>query len=61
MVDTRLSVVKMQQSVDSPLTTSAVAIEKLHIYKKGMILGDGKWSVVSYKSLVGHPGAMKFL
>ena len=34
-----------------------VAVEKLDIHKKGMILGDGKWSVASYKSLVGHLGA----
>jgi hypothetical protein len=35
-----------------------VAVEKLDIHKNGTILGDGKWSVASYKSLVGHPDAM---
>jgi hypothetical protein len=35
-----------------------VAVEKLDIHKNDTILGDGKWSVASYKSLVGHPGAM---
>jgi hypothetical protein len=35
-----------------------VAVEKLDIHKNGTILGDDKWSVASYKSLVGHPEAM---
>jgi len=37
-----------------------VGVEKLDIHKKGMLLGDGKWSAVSYKSLVGNPGATQF-
>jgi hypothetical protein len=39
------------------LSLTGVAVEKLAIHKTGMILGDGKWSAASYKSLVGHPGA----
>jgi hypothetical protein len=34
-----------------------MAVEKLNIHKNGTILGDSKWSVAFYKSLVGHPGA----
>jgi hypothetical protein len=40
------------------MTTTGVAVKKLDIHKNGTILGDGKWSVASYKSLLGHPDAM---
>ena len=40
------------------LAITSVAVEKLDIHKNGAILGDGKWSVASYKSLVGHLDAM---
>jgi len=40
------------------MAITGVAIEKLDIHKNGTILGDGKRLVASYKSLVGHPGAM---
>jgi hypothetical protein len=40
------------------LAIQGVAVEKLDIDKNGTILGDGKWSVSSYKSLVGHSDAM---
>jgi len=38
----------------------AVAVEKLDVYKNSMILGDGKWSIIPYESLMGHPDATLF-
>ena len=32
-----------------------MAVEKLDIHKNGTILGDGKRSVASYKSLISGP------
>jgi len=37
-----------------------VAVEKLDLRKNGMILGDGKWSIIPYESLIGHPDATLF-
>jgi hypothetical protein len=30
-----------------------VAVEKLDLRKNGMILGDDKWSITPYESLIG--------
>jgi hypothetical protein len=37
-----------------------VAVEKLDLPMKGIILGDGKWSIALYKSFIGHPDATLF-
>jgi hypothetical protein len=42
------------------LTISGVGVEKLDLRKNGMILGDGKWSIAPYESLIGHPNATLF-
>jgi hypothetical protein len=45
---------------NSQLAVAGVAVEKLDIHKNGMILGDSKWSVAPYKSLIAHPDATLF-
>jgi hypothetical protein len=45
---------------ESQLAISGVAVEKLDLRKNGMILGDGKWSIILYESLIGHPDATLF-
>ena len=37
-----------------------VAVEKLDLRRNGMISGDGKWSVATYESFIGHPDAKSF-
>jgi hypothetical protein len=32
----------------------SVAVEKLDLRRAGMISGDGKWSVATYESFIGH-------
>jgi hypothetical protein len=43
------------------MSAKSRGVEKLDVRRNSMILGDGKWSIILYESLIGHPDATLFL